>query len=431
MSRAPTRRRTVLLVAAAAIARTATPVAVGDSLLLLPCGSDPTRQAFDVIGSGGGDLAYHVRVTGTASPALVLDISGPSKDAGTPLHVWGSYSPSVPNQQFQYAAATGLFTSLFAPAMCIGAADADPATGLPSLGAELQILVCNASAPAQRFAVSGTTISAAAAPGLCVQAANHTPTCADPVFRPMAYCNSSLPVEARVADLVSRMRAGEKAAALDSGVPAIPRLGVPSMASGEALHGAATGCLHSPAPNSTGCPTSFPAPVALGAAFDEALWAEVGLSIGTEARALYNLNAGSVWLFAPNINLVRDPKWGRAQEVPGEDPTLVSAYANAFVRGVQGQGGADPARLLAATTLKHWLAYDLEGYIPRTDPLPRPASALCDTPGGCQRWNFDALINDRDLHSYYAAPFVAAIEAGARSVSKYKTRNRTPARADF
>jgi hypothetical protein len=420
-----------LLVAAAAIARTATPVAVGDSLLLLPCGSDPTRQAFDVIGSGGGDLAYHVRVTGTASPALVLDISGPSKDAGTPLHVWGSYSPSVPNQQFQYAAATGLFTSLFAPAMCIGAADADPATGLPSLGAELQILVCNASAPAQRFAVSGTTISAAAAPGLCVQAANHTPTCADPVFRPMAYCNSSLPVEARVADLVSRMRAGEKAAALDSGVPAIPRLGVPSMASGEALHGAATGCLQSPAPNSTGCPTSFPAPVALGAAFDEALWAEVGLSIGTEARALYNLNAGSVWLFAPNINLVRDPKWGRAQEVPGEDPTLVSAYANAFVRGVQGQGGADPARLLAATTLKHWLAYDLEGYIPRTDPLPRPASALCDTPGGCQRWNFDALINDRDLHSYYAAPFVAAIEAGARSVSEYKTRNRTPARADF
>ena len=63
----------------------------------------------------------------------------------------------------------------------------------------------------------------------------------------------------------------------------------------------------------------------------------------------------------------------------------------------QGQGGADSERLLAAATLKHWVAYDLEGYVPRSDPLPRPASAFCDTgsdlePGpGCTRFNFNAV----------------------------------------
>jgi beta-glucosidase-like glycosyl hydrolase len=59
------------------------------------------------------------------------------------------------------------------------------------------------------------------------------------------------------------------------------------------------------------------------------------LAIGTESRALYNEGSGHVWLFAPNINLIRDPRWGRSQEVPGEDATLVAAYAAAFVRGIQ------------------------------------------------------------------------------------------------
>jgi hypothetical protein len=89
-------------------------------------------------------------------------------------------------------------------------------------------------------------------------------TCSDPPLSSFPYCNTSLPVDARVADLLARMSPGEKAAILDAGVPAIPRLGLPSMSSGEALHGACSGCL---SPDK--CPTSFPAPIALGAAFDQ------------------------------------------------------------------------------------------------------------------------------------------------------------------
>ena len=171
-------------------------------------------------------------------------------------------------------------------------------------------------------------------------------SCSDAPLSSLPYCNTSLPVDMRVADLLSRMSPDEKVSILDAGVPAIPRLGVPSMSSGEALHGACTGCL---SPDK--CPTSFPAPIALGAAFDQQvmmphpfntttldllqLWLDVGLAIGTESRALYNEGSGHVWLFAPNINLIRDPRWGRAQEVPGEDATLVAAYAAAFVRGIQ------------------------------------------------------------------------------------------------
>ena len=243
------------------------------------------------------------------------------------------------------------------------------------------------------------------------------PGCASLPWSAYAYCNASLPVDARVADLTARLTTAEKALAMTSDAPPIPRLGVPTMHAGEALHGAATGCLSTPAPGSTGCPTSFPAAIALGAAFDAALWQDVGVAIGTEARGLYNEGEGAAWVFSPNLNAMRDPRWGRAQEVPGEDPLLVSSYGYSYVRGLQ--GGAPPSgescSVLAAGTLKHWVAYDLEGFIPRTDPLPRPPSARCDCDdcGGCTRFNFNALVSDRDLHGYYAAPFVGT---EARSV---------------
>jgi beta-D-xylosidase 4 len=375
--------------------------AAGDNLAIWSCGGTfSLRQGFTF------DSFSHI--VSRASPALVIDISGPSNASGTSLHMWGAYTPPVNNQLWQLV--DGNIKSIY-NSMCWSADD-----GLFA-GASIVLRPCNASDTSQAFSYNSSSgaFSLAALPAFCVQAGDATPSCDVPPFNAYPYCNASLPIDVRIADLVGRMTPEEKTTALDSSVPAIPRLGVPSMNSGEALHGAATGCLPAVG-ESTGCPTSFPAPIALGASFDETLWQDVGLAIGLEARSLYNAQKGAVWLFAPNINPARDVRWGRTQEVPSEDAGVCGRYGAAFVSGLQGKGGPDPNHLLAAATLKHFVAYDQEGFIPRTDIKPRPNSGSCDTEGGCQRWNFDAWPPQRDLDSYYIAPFIAAATAGARSV---------------
>ena len=125
---------------------------------------------------------------------------------------------------------------------------------------------------------------------------------------PFPYCNSTLSTSERVADLISRLTPEEKCAALDTGNPQIDRLGIPSLPGGEALHGVVSDCGEVGGDDSTGCPSSFPAPIGLGAAFDEQLYASIGTAIGTEARALNNqAGKAGLYLFAPNINPVRDP----------------------------------------------------------------------------------------------------------------------------
>ncbi len=169
------------------------------------------------------------------------------------------------------------------------------------------------------------------------------------------FCNASLGNDERLADLLSRMTLAEKAFSLDTDNPSIPRLGVPGLQSSESTHGVACGCLspHDRAAGSTGCPTSFPSGTGLGATFDRDLWRRIGEVIGTEARGLNNNGHSAIYFLDPNINLMRDPRWGRAQEVPGEDPTLTSEYAVAIVNGTQ-RGGSDPRYLLAAATVKHY-----------------------------------------------------------------------------
>lgn len=103
-------------------------------------------------------------------------------------------------------------------------------------------------------------------------------------------------------DLVSRLTPEEKCSALDTSNPAIGRLGIPHLPSGEGLHGVVTGCVSPAAPNSTGCPTSFPSPIGLGATFDKDLYRAVGSVVGLESRAIDNANGGSgLVMYAPNV----------------------------------------------------------------------------------------------------------------------------------
>jgi beta-glucosidase len=167
------------------------------------------------------------------------------------------------------------------------------------------------------------------------------------------YLDPSQPVEARVNDLVSRMTLEEKASQLVNQARAIPRLQVPAYDWwNEALHGVAR----------AGIATVFPEPIGLAATFDAPLIHQMATAIGQEARAKHNqaVRAGrrdiyeGLDFWSPNINIFRDPRWGRGQETYGEDPFLTARMGVAFVTGLQGD---DPKYFQVIATPKHYAVH--------------------------------------------------------------------------
>ena len=166
------------------------------------------------------------------------------------------------------------------------------------------------------------------------------------------YLNPSLPIEQRVNDLISRMTLEEKASQLVNQARAIPRLQVPAYDWwSESLHGVAV--------NGT---TEFPEPIGLAATFDAPAIHEMAIAISTEARIKHaqDVRAGHSNIFegldfwAPNINIFRDPRWGRGQETYGEDPFLTARMGVAFVTGMQGD---DPRYYRTISTPKHFAVH--------------------------------------------------------------------------
>jgi beta-glucosidase len=166
--------------------------------------------------------------------------------------------------------------------------------------------------------------------------------------------NPDLPVAQRVDALVAQMTLTEKASQLVNQARAIPRLGIPAYDWwSEALHGVAN----------NGYATVFPEPIGLAASFDPALIHDMGAAIGTEARVKFNIvgrETGEHRIFqgldfwSPNINIFRDPRWGRGQETYGEDPFLTGKMGSAFVRGMQGD---DPRYFRVIATAKHYAVH--------------------------------------------------------------------------
>ena len=159
-------------------------------------------------------------------------------------------------------------------------------------------------------------------------------------------------VDARIDALIAKMTISERIAQLQDRAPAIERLGLPSYNWwNEGLHGLAR----------DGYATVFPQAIGLAATWDAELLREVGDTVSTEARAKFNLRAtegtvryGGLTVWSPNINIFRDPRWGRGQETYGEDPFLTATLGTQFVEGVQGN---DPFYLRADATPKHFVAH--------------------------------------------------------------------------
>ncbi len=219
-----------------------------------------------------------------------------------------------------------------------------------------------------------------------------------------------LPVERRVEDLISRLTLEEKIGQTMMASPEIPRLGVPKYDWwNEALHGVAR----------NGVATVFPQAIALAATWNPGLHHLIAETIATEARAKNNevlAKTGGdtkryqgLTIWSPNINIFRDPRWGRGQETYGEDPFLTGRFAVAFVRGLQGE---DPRHLKTVATVKHFAVHS----------GPEPA-----------RHSFDAVVGERDLWETYLPAFEAGIvEGGAASLmSAYNAVNGVPAPANI
>ncbi|GAV59275.1 Glyco_hydro_3 domain-containing protein/Glyco_hydro_3_C domain-containing protein/Fn3-like domain-containing protein, partial [Cephalotus follicularis] len=239
----------------------------------------------------------------------------------------------------------------------------------------------------------------------------------DPSTKTYSFCQTKLPINQRVRDLVSRLTLDEKISQLVNSAPPIPRLGIPGYQWwAEALHGVAdvgpgvrfNGSIHSA--------TSFPQVILTAASFDSYLWYRIGQV--TEARALYNAGqATGMTFWAPNINIFRDPRWGRGQETPGEDPLVTGKYAVSYVRGVQGDsfhGGKLKGHLQASACCKHFTAYDLDNW------------------KGINRFVFDARVTLQDLADTYQPPFQSCIEQGRASgiMCAYNRVNGVPSCAD-
>src|SRR2546423_3298618 len=167
------------------------------------------------------------------------------------------------------------------------------------------------------------------------------------------YLDSSAPLDQRVHDLVSRMTLEEKASQMKDVAPGIPRLGIPPYNWwNEGLHGVAR----------AGNATVFPQAIGLAATWDTALMHNVAGIISTEARAKYNdaVSHGNfgryfgLTFWSPNINIFRDPRWGRGQETYGEDPFLTARMGVGFVTGLQGD---DPKYLKTVATPKHFAVH--------------------------------------------------------------------------
>ena len=208
----------------------------------------------------------------------------------------------------------------------------------------------------------------------------------------LPFQNSVLPVEQRVDDLLSRMTLEEKISQMMNASPAIDRLGIPAYSWwGEALHGVAR----------AGLATVFPQAIGLGATWDEDMMFRVSTAISDEARAKHHdfvkNNKRFIYqgltMWSPNINIFRDPRWGRVAEGSGEDPYLGSEIAKAMVRGYQGKNLAADTTLMAC--VKHFALYGA-------------------AEGGRDYNTVD--MSKVKMYEYYLPPYKAAIDAGAGSV---------------
>ena len=215
----------------------------------------------------------------------------------------------------------------------------------------------------------------------------HPRTAGDAENTGLPFMDPGLPLDQRVDDLVGRMTLDEKIGQMMNAAPAVPRLGIPEYNWwNECLHGVAR----------AGLATVFPQAIGMAAAWDQDMQLRIATAISDEARAKHHdfvrkgqrLIYEGLTFWSPNVNIFRDPRWGRGQETYGEDPYLTGRLAVQFVKGLQGD---DPNYFKTIATVKHFAVH--------SGPEP-------------ERHFFDARADERDFRETYLPQFEMAIKEG-------------------
>ena len=216
------------------------------------------------------------------------------------------------------------------------------------------------------------------------------------------YLDASKTIDERAQDLVSKLTLEEKVGQMMYNAPAIPRLEIPAYNWwNESLHGVAR----------SGVATIFPQAIGMAATFDDGLMLRISTAVSDEARGMYNASIAKGYhrqyagltFWTPNINIFRDPRWGRGQETYGEDPYLTSRLGVAYVKGLQGD---NPNYLKAAACAKHFAVHSGPERL---------------------RHEFDAKASLKDLQETYLPAFKSLVDAGVESVMcAYNRTNGEP-----
>ncbi|KAJ6972866.1 probable beta-D-xylosidase 2 [Populus alba] len=234
----------------------------------------------------------------------------------------------------------------------------------------------------------------------------------DGTNRDLPFCQVKLPIQTRVNDLIGRMTLQEKVGLLVNNAAAVPRLGIKGYEWwSEALHGVSNVGPGTKFGGAFPVATSFPQVITTAASFNATLWEAIGRVVSDEARAMFNGGVAGLTYWSPNVNIFRDPRWGRGQETPGEDPVVVGKYAASYVRGLQ---GSDGIRLKVAACCKHFTAYDLDNW------------------NGVDRFHFNAKVSKQDMVDTFDVPFRMCVKEGkvASVMCSYNQVNGIPTCAD-
>ncbi len=254
--------------------------------------------------------------------------------------------------------------------------------------------------------------------------------CKEEVNSAFDFCDETLSIEDRVKDVLSRLTLEEKLSPYDRQNSEGDDIGVLLSNAGrrvdslklpayqwwsEALHGVAMspGVTFDGPINSA---TSFPQPLHTSQSFNRSLFSELGKSISTEARAMSNIDQAGLTYWTPNLNLFRDPRWGRGQETPGEDPYLTSQYVEYYVPALEGKAEGASDHLKISACCKHYAAYSFEQV------------------GDLSRHQFDANVSDIDFADTYLPAFESCAskdKAAASSIMcSYNAINGVPSCAN-